>query len=552
MQKIKGLIRKSERGQAIIIIAFAMIGLVAIVGLVSDTGILLIEYGRLKRSVDAAAIAAAQEYSKPTAELTTASFTNAATNFLNFNQTGGVTSIDVHSCLSTDPQPPVLCNDDPITHPERNRKLVEVTASMQVNFSFLSVIGIRSTTITTNAIGEAATLDLVLVLDTSGSMAYETKVGGRVGNDPDVNPYPGDVDSENPKVCNTSLTHPCSPMDGVKKAALDFINNTMNFDYDRAAIVTLTGQATDGSAKRYPMIVKHLSSNYIDIRNTIFGLNVFTPHDCDPSLTTAADFNPDPGVCINYVDNTFTGVICQSFEALADGGIYNFAPCPSSNIGGALRLASSALSDPQGTTRRLDSYWVVILLMSGPANATDTYENYPSPTYSDGVPSSFPYGYCPPSTYYPSGGMPGQFYDYKFCTDGQASVRHAYNSTINFTYNGVTEYGISNYDPDDYARDWADKTATLLNGDGVTIYTIGIGKEILKKGAGYSDPSDAPMAQSLLKYIAECAGEGVYVCPNPMSNPKINHGQYFEAPKYSDLLDIFHAIGENIATKISQ
>ena len=66
------------------------------------------------------------------------------------------------------------CSPDPVNNPNDNRKLVEVIATKTVHFGFLRVIGINQTTVTANAVGEAATIDLVLVIDTSASMAYET------------------------------------------------------------------------------------------------------------------------------------------------------------------------------------------------------------------------------------------------------------------------------------------------------------------------------------------------------------------------------------------
>ena len=65
MKYIFEKIRKnSERGQAIILVAFSIVGLVAILGLMIDGGILLIEYARLKRGIDAASIAAASQFRK--------------------------------------------------------------------------------------------------------------------------------------------------------------------------------------------------------------------------------------------------------------------------------------------------------------------------------------------------------------------------------------------------------------------------------------------------------------------------------------------------------
>ena len=56
--------RKSQRGQVLIIVVFAIVGLVAFVGLVVDTGLVFIGNGKLRRAVDAAALAAAAQYRK--------------------------------------------------------------------------------------------------------------------------------------------------------------------------------------------------------------------------------------------------------------------------------------------------------------------------------------------------------------------------------------------------------------------------------------------------------------------------------------------------------
>jgi Flp pilus assembly protein TadG len=51
--------RRSRSGQAIIIIAFAFIALIAFVGIATDVALLFVRYSTLRRAVDAAAIAAA-------------------------------------------------------------------------------------------------------------------------------------------------------------------------------------------------------------------------------------------------------------------------------------------------------------------------------------------------------------------------------------------------------------------------------------------------------------------------------------------------------------
>lgn len=540
--------KRHERGQAIILIAFAMVGLIAMVGLVTDTGILLIEYGKLKRAVDAAAIAAAQQFSLPSDEISEQAFEDSAINFLNLNETREITSLSVKSCLATLPADrPELCNDYPVTHPEDNRKLVEVTASATVNFSFLSVIGIRSTTITTTAIGEAATLDVVLVIDTSASMAYETRddpipypQSNYASDNSDYRRYDADLTgytSENPQTCNTSITDPCQPLDAVKEAAIAF-SETLNYGYDRVAIVSLTGQETSNGT-RYPTTVLPLSSNKTTVQAAINSLRVFTPRVCDNNATFA---NVADGVCIHLLNtsnpSTFQSVKCHYYELRTLGGFFpKYPSCPSSNVGGALRLAGSALS---GNDRRLDSFWVVLVLLSGPANATDTPSNYPG-GISPGNNNEYIYGYCPASEYYPVSSTDtdnNQVYDYRPCTDGLPNVRHSTSDTMFFTYNGSTDE-ISLYDPDDYARDRADALANLLSGSGVTIYTIGLGTEV--KSTDRQADTSVPIAESLLQYIALEAG-----------GADVNHGQYFYTPVFQDLVNIFEKIAENIATKISQ
>ncbi len=110
-QRFQKILNQSERGQAIILIAFAIVGLVAMVGLVTDTGILLIEYGKLKRGVDAAAVAAAQQYRLSGNVLDQSALENAAINFLQLNQSSDIVedSVIVHSCESPEGDRPALC-----------------------------------------------------------------------------------------------------------------------------------------------------------------------------------------------------------------------------------------------------------------------------------------------------------------------------------------------------------------------------------------------------------------------------------------------------------
>lgn len=181
--------------------------------------------------------------------------------------------------------------------------------------------------------------------------------------------------------------------------------------------------------------------------------------------------------------------------------VNNISSCNSSNIGGALLRAASEFAVPPV---REDSFWVVIALAGGPANATDSA-------------TGFPYGYCPPYTWASS--------THPFCRDASASTRHS--------------NGNADYDADDYARDMADYLANPVTGQGVTVFTIGLGNLI--RGA---TKGDADAGEKLLKYIAETAGDE--------SGVDVNHGQYFYSPDSSGLDEIFSAIASNIFTRISK
>jgi hypothetical protein len=389
----KNPFQKSERGQAIILIAFAIVGLVAMVGLMTDTGLLLIEYGRLKRGIDAASISAALQFREG---FSNADLENAAKEFLRLNQ-ADVFDIQIDTC-GTDV---TMC-----TTPQR--KLVKVTASRHVQFGFLRVLGIESTDITAQSVGEAASIDLVFVMDTSASMAFATS-GDPFQSDP----------GDDPSVCNASST--CEPLESIKTAALSFLD-TIFFPYDRVAIVTMTSQVVDGT--RNPVVALPLSDNETNVRNAISALRVFQPPVCDTAF----------GPCLNYPGGSYAGLECPIFRTTQ-----NPSTCTSSNIGGGLLLAGSEFSRPP---IREDSFWVVILLAGGPANATDA----DPPLHAD--------GYCPPNTWNDDGDRNG---DGDVADVGDAPNPADRNPFCRDAY-GATRHGDgdADYDADDYARDMAD------------------------------------------------------------------------------------------------
>lgn len=489
---IKQIIKNSERGQAIVLLALAMVGLIAIVGLMTDTGILLIEYAKLKRGIDSAAIASAQQFRRG---FTGADLATAAQQFLLLNQSDA-SNIEVYRC-KLDPNTGVIDNTvdgtehdaDLCTTPRR--KLLRIEATRTVTFGFLRVIGITSTQITASSVGEAASIDIVLVIDTSASMAFET--GG--------NPNAPDSPLDDPAVCNFSATDPCEPLNTVKEVADEFLD-TMFFPYDRVAIVSMTSQIPGGT--RDNTTVLSLSDNEGNVRTAVSNLKVHQPPVCD---MTSSPASPAAGPCLNYVSGSFVGLECPLYRFGPDlvpstgDEVNDISSCNSSNIGGTLlRAASEFAVDPI----REDSFWVVIALVGGPANATDSATGYT-------------YGYCPPYTW----NSP----THPFCRDADADTRHG--------------DGDPEYDADDYARDMADYLANPVTGQGVTVFTIGLGNLI--RGA---TKGDADAGEQLLIYIAETAGNE--------SGVDVNHGQYYYSPDSDGLDEIFGAIAANIFTRLSQ
>jgi hypothetical protein len=381
--------------------------------------------------------------------------------------------------------------------------------------------GYESSLNTSNPIvGNGTTMrDIVLVFDTSVNMAYETDgiAGQSVGDDPSV--------------CN--LNNTCQPMKAVKDATLGFLD-TLDFPNDRIAVITMTSQMPGGD--RRPREILPLTSIKADVISAINGIKVFEPRDCDHT-------GANEGPCLNYDGNgNFIGTICEILEMHASEAGADPSSCPSSNVGGVLNLARNTFTEYPVNTRP-DALWMAIPLLSGPANATDI------------VSLNYPNGFCPPYTWtypwitpsniflpeldrYGDGGA--------WCRDKKPSVRHhATDSLIPYTnpISAVTT-DISYYDADDYARDKADELATLIDSGGVTIFSIGLGAQI--KSTSTVDPGESPAAEALLQYVAECAGEGsIDDCATPVTNPRINHGQYFYAPTKASLVDIFQFIANN-------
>ena len=140
-----------ERGQTIIIIAFAAIAMFAIVGLAIDAGRLYVTKAELSRSVDAAALSGILEFNG-----TTSGLTNAKTKAKEYFD---------HNENSEDTTFKAVANSD------KNQLTVDATKTVQL--IFMPVLGIHSATVSAHAKAGFGTqaMDIVMVLDATGSMS---------------------------------------------------------------------------------------------------------------------------------------------------------------------------------------------------------------------------------------------------------------------------------------------------------------------------------------------------------------------------------------------
>ena len=448
---------KKERGQAIVLVAMALVGLIAILGLMVDVGTLFLEASNVKRAIDAAAVAASLEFREGvtlTPTTNTPVFLYAAQEFILLNE-GEAYDIETYICDVTerDTNPNYehadLC-EDPNDPDDFQRKLIRVRGTKDVKFSFLPIIGIDGTTITSDSVGEAASVDVVLVIDASMSMADET----------DGVPGPTGI-GDDPAACNAA--DDCQPFRDIKDVAIEFTDQLL-YPYDRVSIVTfdrlphnatITQATHDGGWQ----------NEKLQVQTTVNSIGVYQPEVCDEP-------NPPVGNCLNYYTNA-TGdpdLSIGCMYPLSSEHPGNPTSCTSSNIGGGLQLANYQFTQKE----RVEALWVVVLLAGGPANAI-------SPT------NAYPDGYCGPN-----------YWNSPACRDDRASVRHPNNST--------------DYDGDDFARDIADQLVGA-DGLGAVIYSIGLGEKVRNDTRHRSASYDPDIAEILLTYIATEAGvpnQGIY------------------------------------------
>jgi|WetSurMetagenome_2_1015567.scaffolds.fasta_scaffold24796_4 hypothetical protein len=589
---------RNERAQTLVIFAIAALALVFFIGLAVDSGSLYVTYGQLKRAVDAAAVAAANEFKKQEAGHEAdviPKMTNAAVEILKLqNLDPNTVDIQIRLCDSnfdglkdTDLQTvaPDFYKRCPDTSAGKQaRKLIWVRATQAAPLYFLHMLGFSNIPLTTESIAEAASVDMVIVIDTSESMGKDTS--GYIASDFD------------PSTCNSA--NDCQPLKQAKDAAKELIGNLYD-GYDRVAVVTFdvnsdetlpnstTGtrfdlgendsanpkthlqeamdaidtevvlhddaptakliykdQGTynpvwpedsdgDGSdVDQYHLASELVSGNVCDPGDNRWDTTLNVPCDASgyPTCTSANHFCGVNDVWDMNGDNKITAADIGGL------GLGKSTSIVSTCTGCGMKKASNILR----TTGRTGSVWVIIFLSDGVPNMSDT-------KYTDSDYSDYPNGFC-------TGGLGSDRWT-SLCTDWDWSPRWCIDATSGTCPDSSTWDGAPqslNYSALDYALDMTDAAAltksTNLNepgGNEITIYSVGLG------AAGQDPFNSKPIGEQVLRYMAAVGDDGDRETdPCRSVGPRQDCGQYYYAASGNQLTGIFMDISSRIYTRISE
>ena len=489
------------------LIAFGFIGLVAFIGLAIDAGIVFAHIGHLRRGVDSAALAAANQIRQGWNDAT---ITSSAEELILLNlpaANAGVLNVVVESCNSNPSIPGC-------TSGGANRKLARVAASLSVDLAFMPIVGWNSVTIKSDAISEAASVDLIMVIDNSTSMAYDT---------PGISSDPGITDDEL-AACIAAGT--CQPFEGIRAAAKLLVNN-MFTGFDQISLVSFNrfaGRVAPGT----------------------FGMDNEEPlHQADLGLTT------NQAAVIAALNNmiiypNLPGSACPDWNSGGDP-----RGCTRTNTAAGLMLAGMELTSVRA---RPEAVKVVVLLSDGQANAA--YVNNPPFNAYTPTPDDW---YCPTDFWsemvsgQPNGRRVVDFQEGPWCTDGKYSQGYN-NPATGIAYSNVK-------DPEDAARWFADWVGCLPPGEnngtcgsagiGAVIFTVGLGNGLIDPGFG----PEPQVGARLLRYIAGVGENG-----DPRENQgdscentpiATTCGTYYYAPSTAQLGGIFQDIADRIFTRLT-
>jgi len=567
---------KHAKGQVIILLTLVFVALIAFLGLVIDGGIVLTRYAQLRRTVDAGAVQASNQfrefrpvYAPGNADgdmYSAVVQVAAAQGFIAQGYSGTNSTFYVYACtgpgpsiVSGPPQSPAdypagittqLCTPPP-------RKLVRVDGEINVGFAFLSVLGWRNVTLRATGIAEAAALDLVLVLDRSASM---------------VNDVPG----TDPTVCGPAKT--CRPFEDVRTNAYNLVNK-LYFPYDRVAIVTFS---------RKVLIYDHALGNF----RQLSGIT-------DTGFLNGTLMISDKGEALGVLNDNTKFNIDTCVPPCTGNTMPGTGYTANTNTGGAIRVATSTLA-VQGRLR--GAVWMMLLLSDGTPNATDPW-------------GQFTGGFCPPTTWaagrtytvpgYLVNTAPSFPYAHSYCRRVNASDGGAGNDP-DLPYNQITRACLyvpayvggplpkcapgttitdterivsladppyyPRYDAADYMRDQAD----YMSANGIVAFVIGLGNEVsnnqrqwstykyIQSGGANSTTREANAGERLLRYVSDAGSQpNTWQCHSNnwdagqtefTGNAATDHhcGNYWFAAGGSSLQPIFDAIANRIFTRITQ
>jgi hypothetical protein len=526
---------RRERGQALVITAVAFMAMLAFAGLVTDAGTLYLNFTRLKRGLDAAAVAAANQIrdsSLPAAQRK-ALIRESAREMLMLNNIDDIYSLETYICEDTG-IPPAFASLCPGPG-EIKRKLAWIQATQNSPVYFLHLFGIDTIPITTHSVGEAASLDVVIVIDTSESMANETDIAPADG----VSDYTPDYDPTN---CNAS--NECQPLRDAKDAAKAMVDKFFD-GYDRVAVVTYDVRATIHDPDLSTSDV--LEANHEDVKDTIDLIQLF---DGPAPADILAHGNPLLGQ-VNPMDIDGDGVYFEVKDIIG-----------STCTGCGMRVAGDILK-AQG---RVDSVWIIVFLSDGTTNVSDLPD---ASDVNNPVPAGYPDGFC-------GGAIGSRLWtnehgsSYSWCTDSDPATRHCgpFHSAAGECPAGSIWVGNSTppYDTEDYARDMTDRVALVYpiypsdspepkSGDEIAIYAIGLGQA--------AKPPDYD-GEQLLRYMANIGDDNFRnPVPDDLSDaypadpcdgvaPQTSCGQYYYAPSGVYLTQIFEKVAGSIFTRITQ
>ncbi|WP_376788972.1 pilus assembly protein TadG-related protein [Thermoflexus sp.] len=501
-----------RRGQIVVLFALMLVGLLALAGLAMDGARLYAARHRLQHALDGAALAGSNQFR---VGRTLADIQQAARDFLTA-QGFDVATIRVYTCDDPGPYAAELC-----TTPRR--KLVRVEAEVVVPMTFMRVVGWSSARLSGSATGEAASVDLVLIIDNSESMAYDTRMVLTQGNP--IVCIPTDSPNPNPECPKPQKPHFCNPHDicepfrSVRQAAREFAER-MYYPYDRVAVVSFDRQAR-------LLVDLNGGTSLATVQNAIQSIQVYDPAQ-----------NAQTAKCAGM---DCTSGNCRPVSVLVPGPDTDPRPCPSSNVQGALRLAYNILAT-QGRPAETGALWAIVMLSDAAANATD-----PSPSSPDPVARDF--GLCPRYNPPPSWGAPTWYWGdpgYRpFCQDGDFETRHPPSDP--------------RYDAEDAALDMVD----VLREANIVVFSIGYGSGMHNLNVRPGQGRDPDVGEKFMRYLADstdgnnqadCLQSGSdWFSPGAVWKPQGQScSNYFYAPDAATLQQIFREIARRIFTRLNR